>query len=146
MKSIFEVKDITGKLIHLSAERWSHINQDHPEISPYIQELQETLKAPAKVVKWERLYYNILLCKAYTMKGPMRVHYDEEGDFLEIGIGKPTACYAEQVQPGVFLRIDEKTKEVKSIGILNFKKRTKDPQDVTLDLPIEMNFSPMAHS
>ncbi len=80
------------------------------------------------------------------MKGPLRVHYDEEGDLLEIAIGEPTSCYAEEIQPGVFLRIDEKTNEVKSIGILNFKKKTKDPQDVMLDLPIEMNFSPMVHS
>jgi len=58
------------------------------------------------------------------MKGPMRVHYDEEGDFLEIGVGKPTKCYAEEVKPGVFIRIDEKSEEVKSIGILSFKKRT----------------------
>ena len=75
------------------------------------------------------------------MKGPMRVYYDEEGDFLEISIGKPTNCHAEEVKPGVFLRIDEKTEEVKSVGIMNFKKRAKDLKDIKLDLPVEVNFS-----
>ena len=80
------------------------------------------------------------------MKGPLRVHYDEEGDFLEIAIGTPTACYAEEVEPGVFIRIDEKTKEVKSIGVLGFKKRSKTPQDITLKLPIELNFSALSQA
>jgi len=78
------------------------------------------------------------------MKGPMRVYYDEQGDFLEISIGKPTQCHAEEVEPGVFLRIDEKTKEVKSVGILSFKKRAKDLRDIKLNLPIEVNFSQFA--
>ena len=75
------------------------------------------------------------------MKGPMRVHYDEEGDFLEIAVGNPTKCYADEVEPGVFLRIDEKTREVKSIGILSFKKRAKELKDIKLKLPIDVNFS-----
>lgn len=71
------------------------------------------------------------------MKGPMRVHYDEEGDFLEISAGEPTKCYADEVQPGVFLRKDEETNEIKSVGILNFKKRTlKD-----IELPVEIKLS-----
>ena len=74
----------------------------------------------------------------------MNVYYDEEGDFLEISIGKPTKCYAVEVQPGIFLRKDEKTKEVKSIGIVSFKKRSKDMKEIKLDLPIEINFSSLA--
>ena len=66
----------------------------------------------------------------------MNVYYDEEGDFLEISIGKPTKCYAEEVKPGIFLRKDEKTNDVRSIGIVSFKKRSKDMKDIKLDLPI----------
>jgi len=80
------------------------------------------------------------------MKGPMRVYYDEEGDFLEISVGKPTKCYASELGQGVFLRIDEKSEEVKSIGILGFKKRTKDLKDIKLDIPVEVNFSPVVSS
>lgn len=75
------------------------------------------------------------------MKGPMRVYYDEEGDFLEISVGKPTACYASEVEPGIFLRIDEKTSEVRSIGILGFKKRTRKIKDIELKLPVEVTLS-----
>lgn len=72
------------------------------------------------------------------MKGPMRVHYDEEGDFLEISIGKPKECYATEIEPGVFLRMDEKTDEIKSIGIIGFKKRSKNLKDIELILPIKI--------
>ena len=76
----------------------------------------------------------------------MRVYYDEEGDFLEISVGKPAKCYASELGHGVFLRIDEKSEEVKSIGILGFKKRSKDLKDIKLDIPVEINFSQLASS
>ena len=75
------------------------------------------------------------------MKGPMRVYYDEEGDFLEISISKPTNCYAEEVESGIFLRKDEKSNEVKSVSIMSFKKRSKQLKDIKLNLPVEINFS-----
>ena len=71
----------------------------------------------------------------------MRVYYDEEGDFLEISIGKPTECYATEVEPGVFIRKDEKTEEVKSVGILGFKKRSKQLKDIELRLPVGVTFT-----
>ncbi len=75
------------------------------------------------------------------MKKPMRVYYDEEGDFLEISIGKPTECYATEVETGVFIRKDEKTEEVKSVGILGFKKRSKQLKDIEVRLPVKVTFS-----
>jgi len=53
------------------------------------------------------------------------IYYDEEADFLEIAFGEPLECYADEIEPGVFIRKDEKTKEIKSIGILGFKKRAQ---------------------
>lgn len=76
----------------------------------------------------------------------LRIYYDEEADFLEIASGIPTKCYAEEVQPGVFIRIDEKTNQVKSIGSLSFKKRTRQVTDIKLNLPLEVNFSPLQQS
>lgn len=75
------------------------------------------------------------------MKEPMRLYYDEEGDFLEISIGRPTNCYSVEVEPGVFLRKDEKTEEVKSIGIIGFKSRSKPLKDIEVQLPIKVVFS-----
>ena len=72
------------------------------------------------------------------MKDIMRVHYDEEADFLEISIGSPTPCVAEEVEPGIFLRRDE-NKQVRSIGIICFKKRSRDLKDIALDLPVRVS-------
>ena len=72
------------------------------------------------------------------MKDHLRVHYDEEGDFLEISVGKPTKCIANEVKPGVFIRRDEKTDEVKSIGILDFKTRTKNVKDIEVTVPVKI--------
>jgi uncharacterized protein YuzE len=71
----------------------------------------------------------------------MRVYYDDEGDFLEISVGEPTECYAKELKSGIFIRIDEKTEEIKSIGILGFKKRAKDLKDIEFELPIEISLS-----
>lgn len=51
------------------------------------------------------------------------VFYDETADFLEIFIGSPAKCYAEEIEAGIVIRRDEKTDEIKSIGIFSFKKR-----------------------
>ena len=76
------------------------------------------------------------------MKKEMRIYFDEEGDFLEISIGKPTNCYAVEIKPGVFVRKDEKTEEVKSVGIMNFKKRGKNIKDIVeFDIPINVEMS-----
>ena len=72
------------------------------------------------------------------MKEQMRIHYDKEGDFLEIGVGMPSSSLTKEVTPGIFIRKDEKTQEVKSIGILGFKKRTKKYGDIELLLPIKI--------
>ena len=53
------------------------------------------------------------------------VYYDKMADFLEIFIGEPVNCHAEEIEEGVFVRRDSKTNEIKSIGILGFKKRVQ---------------------
>ncbi len=51
------------------------------------------------------------------------IYYDEKGDFLEVFFGEPTKCYTEEPEQGIFIRKDQQTNEIKSIGILSFKKR-----------------------
>lgn len=60
-----------------------------------------------------------------TKKGNLDVYYDEEGDYLEIVIGKPTPCIMEPLGDDVFQRIENKTGKVKGFAIFNFKKRSK---------------------
>lgn len=58
-----------------------------------------------------------------TLEQTYEIFYDEVADFLEIFIGSPTKCYAEEIESGIVIRRDEKTDEIKSIGIFGFKKR-----------------------
>ena len=62
MTWIFEIKDKSGRKIHLSDERWKHLNQEHPEVAPYLEDIKETLKNPVKITEYEldenvRYYY-----------------------------------------------------------------------------------------
>ena len=53
MPRIFESKDKSGRNIYLTDERWKHINKDHPEVAPYLEEIKETLKNPIKITAYE---------------------------------------------------------------------------------------------
>lgn len=71
------------------------------------------------------------------------IYYDKEADFLEVFFGKKTKCYADEIEQGIFIRKDENTDEIKSIGILGFKKRAgilkKILNKINLDFPLEIN-------
>ena len=73
------------------------------------------------------------------MNNKTRLYYDEEGDFLEISIGEPVECYAEEIEPGVFVRASKISGEVKSISILDFRKRAH-LRDIEFNLPLVFNF------
>ena len=53
MARIFETEDKSGRKIYLSDERWNHLNQEHPEVAPYIEDIKETLKNPVKITTYE---------------------------------------------------------------------------------------------
>jgi len=71
------------------------------------------------------------------------IYYDEEADFLEVFFGEPTKCYADEIEEGIFIRRDEETKEVKSVGILSFKKRVyilkEILEKVNMRLPLDIS-------
>jgi len=73
------------------------------------------------------------------------IYYNKEADFLEVFFGEPTPCYAEEPEEGVFIRKDENTNEVKSVGILSFGKRAyllkKLLQNLNKTLPNEIDTS-----
>ena len=72
------------------------------------------------------------------MKDELHVYYDEEADFLEIQVGPYTDSYCRDIAEGVYERIDEQTGEIKGIGILSFKKRTKAETEIDITLPFKM--------
>ena len=72
------------------------------------------------------------------MKNKLNIYYDEEGDFLELRIGKPTPSVYNDIGNDIFQRIDEKTRKVKGFAIFNFKKRTEKLKNIAVSLPIEL--------
>jgi uncharacterized protein YuzE len=74
------------------------------------------------------------------MKGPMRIYYDEEGDYLTIFVGEPKANYGEDISQDVTLFKDEKTDEIIGLGVLNFRERAKSLKDIEIELPFSVNF------
>lgn len=78
------------------------------------------------------------------MEQTYEVFYDEIADFLEVFIGNPTKCNSDEIEPGIFIRKDENTDAIKSVGIFSFRKRAvvlKDilkKLDLTFPLKIEI--------
>ncbi len=76
------------------------------------------------------------------------LYYDELGDFLEISFGLPPETeYTEDLEEGIFVTKDRKTNEVKSIGIISFKKRAKEAilkrvlERLGMSIPLEISIS-----
>ncbi|MBU1975540.1 MAG: hypothetical protein KKG59_04000 [Nanoarchaeota archaeon] len=68
----------------------------------------------------------------------LQLYYDNEGDYLELQVGRYSKGHFRNLGNGIFERVDEKTNKVTGIGVLGFKKRTKD-QDLRLSLPFSLN-------
>lgn len=49
MDTVFETEDKIGRSVHMSQERWRHINKEHPEVAPYIEEIKEAIRNPNHV-------------------------------------------------------------------------------------------------
>ncbi len=75
------------------------------------------------------------------MKGKMNIYYDQEGDYLEIFIEDSSPTYGEEMGNDITVFKSEKTNDVVGIGILNFKRRTKNLEEIKLNLPFDVNFS-----
>ena len=65
------------------------------------------------------------------------IHYDEEGDYFELILGKPDECYFEEVENGIFQRIDEKSGEFRGFAIAGFRKKTDKLKNIVIKLPLK---------
>ena len=72
------------------------------------------------------------------MKNKLNIYYDEEGDFLEFRIGKPTSSTYNNIGNDIFQRVDDKTGKVKGFAIFNFKKRSEKIKNIDVSLPVEL--------
>ena len=57
------------------------------------------------------------------MTDNLKIHYDEEGDFLEVRLDKSVKGFFIDKGNDIFERVDEKTNEIIGVAIFNFKKR-----------------------
>lgn len=46
MDHIFEIKDISGRLIRMTKERWIHIKSDHPEMVNDLDNIRSAITSP----------------------------------------------------------------------------------------------------
>ena len=72
------------------------------------------------------------------MKNNLKLYYDEEGDFLEINMGKYTEGYCKKPGDDIFDTIDKKTKKTMGIAVFNFKKRTEKLEEINVELPFKI--------
>ena len=52
MDFVFEIIDKTGRKIHLSKERWTHIKKNHPNVETY-DIIEDTIKNHLKTISFE---------------------------------------------------------------------------------------------
>ncbi|MAE49192.1 hypothetical protein CMI48_00015 [Candidatus Pacearchaeota archaeon] len=71
------------------------------------------------------------------------IYYDKEGDFLEASFGEPPEQEGttEEIEEGVFVTRETGTNEVKSVGILSFRKRMDLLKQVMKQLRLEFPLS-----
>ena len=68
-------------------------------------------------------------------KKKITLHYDEDGDYLELYFGKIKEGYFREIGDKYFERIDAKTGEVVGYSIFNFTKRKEKFIDLDLLIP-----------
>jgi len=73
------------------------------------------------------------------MKRALQLYYDEEGDFLELHLGRHTPGHFKNLGEGIFECVDDKTKQVVGIAIHGFRKRTAARKDISITLPFDVN-------
>ena len=70
------------------------------------------------------------------MEEQLHIHYDKEGDFLELQLGKPRPGYFKEIGEGIFERRDETTDHVVGIAIVGFVQRSDTLKDLNISLPL----------
>ncbi|MBS4027632.1 MAG: DUF2283 domain-containing protein [Ignavibacteriales bacterium] len=73
-------------------------------------------------------------------KQKLNFAYDNEGDILDISIGKPEKAISNEITDDFFVRIHPRTKRIVGFSILNFKKRSA-KQKGEISVPLHAEFT-----
>jgi uncharacterized protein YuzE len=69
-------------------------------------------------------------------KPKIHMYYDKEADYLEIRFGEPTESHYDKIGSDVYVRMDEKTGEIKGHALFNVQKGTSPLQTIDVDIPL----------
>lgn len=76
------------------------------------------------------------------MEGKINFFFDEEGDVLDITIGKPRKAVAKELKNDIAIRVDPKSGEIVGIVILNFMKRFRLRKRIEkIELPVKVKIT-----
>lgn len=67
----------------------------------------------------------------------MSFSYDKKADVLYLSVGKPKKSLSREIEDGVVLRFDPKSKEVSGLTILDFEARFQKPSFRSIDVNLE---------
>ena len=76
------------------------------------------------------------------MEGKINFFFDEEGDILDITVGKPRKAVTKELKNDIAIRCDPATGEIVGIVILNFRKRFEGKnKPEKIDLPLNVTIT-----
>lgn len=75
----------------------------------------------------------------FTSDLKINYDYDECEDILYISIGKPTPSISEEIEEGILIRRDIKTKKVVGVTIMDYKDRLNNDEEI--NIPKEFDLS-----
>lgn len=75
-----------------------------------------------------------------TKNKQLNIGYDRESDVLDIAIGHSKPAITVEVGDDVFVRVNEKTKEVLGFMILNFQKQFQPKHKTSTKIPVAGTF------
>lgn len=72
----------------------------------------------------------------------MSFSYDKQADVLYLSVGKPQKSLTREVEDGILLRFDQKTKEITGLTILDFEARFQKAKPRSIDINLEAHLQP----
>jgi uncharacterized protein YuzE len=72
----------------------------------------------------------------------MSFSYDRKADVLYLSVGKPKKSISREIEDGILLRLDQKTKEITGLTIIDFEARFQKAKPRTIDVNLEAHLQP----
>lgn len=71
----------------------------------------------------------------------MSFSYDRSADVLYLSVGVPRKSLSREVEDGVLLRFDQKTKKITGLTILDFEARFQKAKPRSIDVSLEAHLT-----